>query len=131
VELPENVVALLSRPSPCFIATVMADGSPQLTQTWVDTDGTNVLVNTVQGFVKLRNIQRDPRVALNVADPDAFYRYVAIRGEVVDITTDGATEHIEKLAQRYTGRPYAWYGGKDQVRTLLTIKPTHLTSTGF
>jgi PPOX class probable F420-dependent enzyme len=131
VELPENVIALLRKPSPCFLATIMPDGSPQLTETWVDTDGTNVLVNTVQGFVKLRNIQRDPRVALNVTDPERIERYAAIRGRVVDITTDGAEEHIEKLAQRYLGRPYPWFGGRDQVRTLLTIEPTHLSAVAF
>ncbi len=126
MELPETLLDLLRRPSLCFLATTMPDGSPQLTETWVDTDGSRILVNTVQGFQKLRNIGRDPRVALNVADADQPTTYYAIRGRVVGVTTDGATEHIETLAQRYLGGPYPWYGGRDQVRTIITIEAEHV-----
>jgi PPOX class probable F420-dependent enzyme len=80
VDLPDDLVALLRRPSPCYITTLMPDGSPQMTQTWVDTDGENVLINTVQGFQKDKNVQRDPRVALNVSDPDQPVRYYEVRG---------------------------------------------------
>jgi PPOX class probable F420-dependent enzyme len=128
MELPEELVALLRQPSLCFIATTMPDGSPQLTQTWVDTDGTNILVNTVQGFQKVRNIQRDPRVALNIADADKPFSYYVIRGRVLDVTTDGAREHIEALAQRYLGGPYPWYGGRDQVRLRVTIEAEKISS---
>ena len=61
--LPGELLKLLNRPSPCFIATTMPDGSPQLTQTWVDTDGEHILINTVEGYRKTKNVQRDPRVA--------------------------------------------------------------------
>jgi PPOX class probable F420-dependent enzyme len=130
VELPENLIALLRTPSPCFLATTMPDGSPQLTETWVDTDDTHVLINCVQGSQKHRNIQRDPRVAVNVADRKNFTRYFAVRGRVLDITAEGAVEHIEKLAQRYLGGPYPWYGGRDQVRLLLTIDAQHIHGLG-
>src|SRR3954469_20460440 len=106
----------------------MPDGSPQLTQTWVDTDGSHVLINTVEGFQKVRNMERDPRVAVNVADPDDPSRYFSVRGRVVDITTQGAADHIETLAQRYLGGPYPWFGGRDQVRLLVTIAPERATS---
>jgi PPOX class probable F420-dependent enzyme len=122
MDLPEELLTLLRQPSFCFLATTMPDGSPHLTQTWVDTDGKNVLINTVQGFRKVKNVERDPRVALNVADPANPFRYFAVRGRVVDITTEGGAEHIEELAQRYTGKPYSWYGGRDQVRLVLTIE---------
>ncbi|WHU49943.1 pyridoxamine 5'-phosphate oxidase family protein [Gordonia sp. L191] len=92
----------------------MPDGSPQLTQTWVDTDGEHVLVNTVQGFQKDKNIQRDPRVSINVSDPDNPARYFEIRGRVIGSTTDGGAEHIEALSQKYLGAPYPWFGGCDQ-----------------
>jgi PPOX class probable F420-dependent enzyme len=128
VNLPDRLLDLLRRPSPCFLATLMPDGSPQMTQTWVDTDGRNVLINTVEGHQKVRNIRRDPRVALNVADPDDVSRYFAVRGRVVDVTRDGAVEHIEQLAQRYLGAPYPWYGGRDQIRLLVTIAPEKVTS---
>ena len=119
--LPDALLSLLRAPSPCFVATTMPDGSPQLTQTWVDTDGEHVVINTVEGFQKVLNLRRDPRVSLNVCDPDDLTRYFEVRGRVVDITKEGATEHIEALARRYTGRPYAWYGGRDQVRLVVTI----------
>ena len=128
MNLPEPLLDLLRRPSPCFLATLMPDGSPQMTQTWVDTDGRNILVNTVEGFQKVRNMERDPRVAVNVADPDDPSRYFSVRGRVVDITTQGAADHIETLAQRYLGGPYPWFGGRDQVRLLVTIAPERTTS---
>ena len=121
MDLPEDLIALLHQPSPCFVATVMPDGSPQMTQTWVDTDGEHVIINTVQGFQKLRNVERDPRVAVSVADPANTSRYYEIRGQVVKVTTEGGAEHIEALAQRYLGGPYPWYGGRDQVRVIVTI----------
>ncbi|MFN8470900.1 MAG: PPOX class F420-dependent oxidoreductase [Anaerolineae bacterium] len=123
MKLTEDQVALLRRPSLCYIATTMADGSPQLTQTWVDTDGENVVINTVQGYVKLKNIARDPRVAVAVSDPDEPTRYFQVRGRVVNVTTEGGAKHIEMLAQKYTGQPYAWYGGRGQVRVIVTIAP--------
>jgi PPOX class probable F420-dependent enzyme len=108
----------------------MPDGSPHLTQTWVDTDGTNVVVNTVQGFQKVRNMQRDPRVALNVSDSTNPSRYFAVRGHVTNITAEGGAEHIDKLAQRYLGRPYPWFGGRDQVRLIVTIEADKINTTG-
>jgi PPOX class probable F420-dependent enzyme len=128
VDLPAGLLDLLRQPSPCFVATLMPDGAPQMTQTWVDTDGANILVNTVAGFQKVRNMDRDARVALNVADPAAVSRYYAVRGRVVSITPDGAAEHIERLAQKYLGGPYPWFGGRDQQRLLVTIAAERITS---
>jgi PPOX class probable F420-dependent enzyme len=128
VPLPDALLDLLRRPSPCFLATLMPDGSPQMTQTWVDTDGRHVLVNTVDGHQKVRNMRRDPRVAVNVADPDDPSRYFEVRGRVVEVTEDGAREHIDELSQRYIGRPYPWFGGRDQVRLLVRIVPEKVTS---
>jgi PPOX class probable F420-dependent enzyme len=130
VNLPPELLALLRRPSTCYVATTMPDGSPQLTQTWVDTDGEHILVNTVEGFQKARNVDRDPRVALTVSNPDNPSRYFAVRGQVVKATTDGAADHIETLAQRYIGAPYPWFGGRDQVRLLLTIRADKIRATG-
>lgn len=126
--LPDALLDLLRRPSPCFLSTLMPDGSPQMTQTWVDTDGSDVLINTVRGHQKVRNVERDPRVALNVADPDDPSRYFEVRGRVTAVTEDGAREHIDELSQRYIGRPYPWFGGRDQVRLLVRISPEKVTS---
>jgi len=121
VKLPDGFVAMLRKPSPCFITTLMPDGAPQTTETWVDTDGEHVIINTVQTHLKVKNIARDPRVAVAVCDAADPSRYYAIRGRVVKVTAEGGAEHIEALSQRYTGGPYAWYGGRDQVRVILTI----------
>ena len=126
--LPDALLDLLRRPSPCFLSTLMPDGSPQMTQTWVDTDGHDVLINTVRGHQKVRNVERDPRVALNVADPDDPSRYFEVRGRVTEVTEDGAREHIDELSQRYIGGPYPWFGGRDQVRLLVRISPEKVTS---
>lgn len=130
MKLSEDVIALLRQPSHCYVATVMPDGSPQLTQTWVDTDGEHVVINTVEGYVKLKNMRRDPRVAVAVASPDDPYRYVQIRGHVVSETTEGGAEDIERLSQKYTGEPYAWYGGRDQTRVIVTIEADSVSAVG-
>jgi len=130
VKLSDDVVTLLRKPSLCFLATSMADGSPQVTQTWVDTDGEHVIINTVQTHLKVRNIQRDPRVAVAIADPDDPSRYYQVRGRVVDVTSDGGVEHIEMLSRKYSGAPYPWYGGRDQVRIVLTIEAKSVSGMG-
>jgi len=130
VVLPEALISLLRQPSTCYIATTMPDGSPQLTQTWVDTDGEHILINTVQGYQKVLNLGRDPRVAVTVSDPDNPLRYYSVGGHVVDITANGGAEHIELLSQRYLGAPYQWSrgGGRDQVRLILTVSADRIHS---
>ena len=129
MQLTEPLLALLRAPSICYLATVMPDGSPQLTQTWVDTDGEHIIINTVEGFQKVRNLERDARVALAVSSPDDPTQYLQVRGSVITMTTDGGAEHIEKLSQKYTGGPYRWYGGRDQVRVILTIEARKISGT--
>ena len=126
--LPADLLDLLRRPSLTFIATTMADGSPQLTQVLVDTDGEHVLINSVKTHVKVRNIERDPRVALTISDPGDPSNYWQVRGRVVQATTDGAVDHIEQLSHKYLGTPYPWYGGRDQVRVLLVIGAEHVSA---
>ncbi|MEO5940908.1 MAG: PPOX class F420-dependent oxidoreductase [Candidatus Limnocylindrales bacterium] len=128
MDLPAELLGLLRKPSLAFIATTMPDGSPQLTQVWVDTDGKHVVVNSVRTHVKVRNIERDPRVAITVADSDDPSSYYQVRGRVIETTTDGAVEHIEMLAHKYLGTPYPWYGGRDQVRVMLVIDPEHVSA---
>jgi PPOX class probable F420-dependent enzyme len=128
MKLSGELVTLLEGPALCYIATTMPAGSPQLTQTWVDTDGELVIINSVLTHQKVRNIQRDPRVAVAVSDaanPGFFFQ---IRGTVLDTVTDGAVEHIEKLSQKYTGGPYPWFGGRDQTRVMLIIEAQHIST---
>jgi len=113
-DLPPALVEVLRERALCFVTTLMPDGSPQVTETWADTDGEHVVINTVTTHQKTRNVARDPRVAVAIADPQAPARYWAVRGRVVETTTDGAREHIDALSQRYLGRPYPGFGSGAQ-----------------
>ena len=103
IPLPQELLELLRRPSPCFIATLMPDGSPQLTQTWVTTDGEHIVINTPDWTQKVKNVARDARVAVNVVDPDDISRYFAVRGRVISTTTEGGAESIDAISQKYLG----------------------------
>jgi PPOX class probable F420-dependent enzyme len=96
----------------------------------VDTDGQHIVINTVAGYHKVRNIERDPRVAVSVSDPADPTRYISVRGRVSAITTEGAVDHIEALARKYLGGPYPWYAGKDQTRVTMTITIDRLHAMG-
>lgn len=123
VELSAELQQLLQKRVLCFFATVMPDGSPQMTQTWIDTDGAYILINTVDGHQKHRNVQRDPRVVISVVDPAHWEHATSIRGRVVEITKEGADLHFKKLIQRNMGDAEYRYGKPGQVRVLLKIAP--------
>lgn len=106
-----------------FLATTMPDGSPQVTPVWFDNDGEHILINTNEGRVKDKNMKVRPKVAMTIQDPSTPYRYLQVRGEVVEITREGADEHINKLALRYDNKPWTYREG--QKRIIFKIKPTH------
>jgi len=122
---PKDFLDLLKPDSKAllYLATVMPDGSPQVTPVWFDTDGEYILVNTNEGRVKDKNMKARPHVALNIQDPNDPYRYLGIRGEVVSHTTEGADEHINKLSIRYDNKP--WTYRPEQRRIIYRIKPNH------
>src|SRR3954452_12317814 len=91
-----GLLQLLREPAYCQIATLMPDGSPQITQVWVDTDGEHILINTAEGRQKERNVRRDPRVAVNVVDPANAWRIAMVRGRVAEVTTAGADQLIDQ-----------------------------------
>jgi len=126
----QPLLDLLRRPSPCFLATLMPDGSPQMTQTWVDTDGRHVLVNTVDGHQKVRNMRRDPRVSMALIDPDNPYRYLQLQGRVVEITEEGADRHIDKMAKKYLGQDKYPFRQPGEVRVLYKIEPDRVSTIG-
>ena len=123
-----NQLELLSEPHVAQFVTLMDDGSPQISPVWIDTDGSNLLINTATGRLKTNNIERDSRVAVAVFDPqDPYSRVVNVTGIVTDITTSGAIEHINKLSQKYTGQAtYQGHNNKEE-RLFVTIKPTRIT----
>ena len=120
--LPDDLLRVLQDKAICFVTTLMPDGSPQISQTWAGTDGDHVLINTVETHQKTRNVRRDPRIAIGIADPAVPARYWALRGSVVAATTDGARENIDELSQKYLGRPYPGFGGGTQQRVVLTVQ---------
>jgi PPOX class probable F420-dependent enzyme len=107
-----------------FLATAMPDGSPQVTPVWFNTEGEYILINTVKGRVKHRNIIANPQVALAIPDPQDTYRYVQIRGRVVEMVTEGGMEHIQKLAVIYTGK--AWDFPPNQERVICKVLPERI-----
>src|SRR5215471_6834820 len=104
-------------------ATLMPDGSPNVSPVWCDYDGKHVVINYAKGRVKDRNMRRDPRVGLDIQDPDNPYRHVSIRGRVVQITEDGADAHIDKLTKKYINQDRYPYRGPGEVRVIYKIEP--------
>jgi PPOX class probable F420-dependent enzyme len=107
--IPEKFLDLFKDETRAFLylATTMPDGSPQVTPVWFDADDTHILINTARDRVKEKNMGARPNVAICIQDPANPYRYLQVRGQVVEITEDGADEHIDRLAVKYTGKKYA------------------------
>ncbi len=124
--LSEGVKKLFLAPNFAHLATLMADGSPQVTPVWVDIDGDRILVNTAEGRVKPRNVRKDARVAISVHKQDNPYSSAFIRGRVVEITHEGAEEHIHKMAKKYMGQDRYPYLQPGDQRVILVIEPEHV-----
>jgi PPOX class probable F420-dependent enzyme len=129
-QLPEKYADLFKKKAFANLSTLMQDGSPQVTPVWVDYDGRYVRFNSALGRVKDKNIRRDPRVSLAIQDPENPYRYVEIRGKVVEITQNGADDHINSLSQKYLGNPVYPYRQPGEVRVLYKIEPQKISSMG-
>jgi PPOX class probable F420-dependent enzyme len=128
--IPKEFADLLEKPAFANLATLMPDGSPQVTPVWVDRDGDFVRVNSAKGRIKDRNMRRDPRVALAIADPANPYRYLQIRGRVVDITELGADQHIDKLTMKYLGKEKYPFRSASEVRVIYKIAPEKVNTMG-
>ena len=130
VPLPDDAKKLIEAKNMAHVVTLMRDGSPQVTPVWVEHDGSHVLINTAEGREKVRNLRRDPRVALSIADQDDPYSYVQIRGKVVEITKAGAWEQITALARKYHGATAAFPDGDRDKRLTIRIEPEHVSVHG-
>jgi PPOX class probable F420-dependent enzyme len=128
--IPDNFKDLFQKPAFANLATIMPDGSPQVTPVWCDFDGKDILVNTAQGRQKDKNVRRDPHVSLAISDPQNPYRYLEVRGKVVDITENGASAHIDKMAKKYLGKDKYPYAQPGEVRVILKIEPEHFSHAG-
>jgi PPOX class probable F420-dependent enzyme len=105
------------------LATIMPDGSPQVTPVWFDYSGGMIRVNTAKGRVKARNLKEGAAVALSIMDPDNPYRYIQIRGRVKRLTEQGAGEHIDALAKKYLGKDKYPFAQPGEVRIMYEIEP--------
>jgi PPOX class probable F420-dependent enzyme len=128
--IPHEYLDLFQKKAFANFATLMPDGSPQVTPVWVDFDGTHVIVNSARGRQKEKNLQKNSRVALSILDPDNPYRYLEIRGKVDAITEEGADDHIDKMAKKYMGKDKYPYRRPDEVRVLFKILPSKTTQMG-
>jgi PPOX class probable F420-dependent enzyme len=128
--LPEEFLDLFKDETKAFayLATIQKDGSPQLTPVWFNMQSEYILINSAKGRVKDRNMRRDPRVAMVITDPKNPYRYIQIRGKVVEMTTVGAREHIDLLAKKYTGSDKYTSFTPDETRVMYKILPENFHS---
>ncbi len=129
-KIPEAFKDILSKRTFAHLATLMPDGSPQVTPVWWDLDGAHIRINSAKGRLKDKNMRREKRVALSIQDPDNAYRYVAIRGEVVEITEHGADAHIDALAKKYLDKDRYPFRAPGEVRVIYKIRPGKISTSG-
>jgi PPOX class probable F420-dependent enzyme len=131
VDIPAPYLDLLQQKKVIAnLATVMPDGSPQVTPVWFDYEGGIVRVNSAKGRVKSRNMTEGARVALSLVDPDNPYRYIQIRGRVARVAEQGAATHIDSLTQKYLGKDKYPYSQPGEVRVIFEIEPTSTQANG-
>ena len=128
--IPEKYLDLFDKKAFANLATVMPDGTPQVTPVWVDYDGAHVLINSARGRQKDKNMERNPSVALSILDPDNPYRYLEVRGRVDEITQEGADEHIDKMAKKYLGEDKYPFRQPGEVRVIYKITPERSSHMG-
>ena len=128
--IPEKYRDLFNKKAFASLGTLMPDGSPQVTPVWCDVEDDLVIINSAKGRQKDRNLRRDPRVSLAIIDPDNPYRYLELRGRVVEITEQGAAAHIDKMAKKYLGVDKYPYKNPNEIRVIYKIQPDHATMMG-
>lgn len=128
--IPEKYRDLFIKRAFASLATLMPDGQPQVTPVWCDLEDDLVVFNSAKGRQKDKNVRRDPRVAMAIIDPDNPYRYLEIRGRVVEITEQGADAHIDKMAKKYLGVDKYPYRQEGEERVIYKIQPEHCNMMG-
>jgi PPOX class probable F420-dependent enzyme len=128
--IPDKYLDLFQKRAFANLATLMPDGTPQVTPVWVDWDGTHVLINSARGRQKDKNMQQNAAVSMSILDPDNPYRYLEVRGRVAEITEAGADDHIDKLAKKYMGKDKYPYRRPGEQRVIYKIAPTRTTQMG-
>jgi len=126
--IPDSHLDLFTKKAFAHLVTLMPSGQPQVTPVWVDYDGRHVLINTAEGRQKDKNLQRDPRVAFSMLDPDNPYKYLEVRGRVAERSHNGADQHIDAMAKKYLGKEKYPFRRPNEVRVIYRIEPEHVTS---
>ena len=129
-KIPEPFKDLFAKVAYANLATVMPDGSPQVTPVWFDYDGECLRINSAKGRIKDKNMRRNKRVAVSIQDPDNAYRYLAVRGNVEEITEEGADAHIDSLAKKYLDKDKYPFRGPGEVRVIYRIRPEKVSTMG-
>jgi PPOX class probable F420-dependent enzyme len=128
--IPESHYSLLDSTSLASVATTGPNGEPQVTPVWFDWDGEHILFSQTMTRQKVRNLEKDPRVALSLVDPENPYRYLEIRGRMVEVRPDPDLAFINKMAKKYLGKDvYPWHRPGDE-RVVVVIQPEHTTQMG-
>ena len=127
VKLTQAQRKLIEDKNLAHVATLIKDGSPQVTPVWVDCDDDYILINTAEGRQKPRNLARDPRIALSIAAQDDRQMYMEVRGRVVEITREGALEHISKLGRKYMRSRLRLPEAPGEVRVIVRIEPDYVS----
>ena len=131
VSIPESYLDLLQQKKAfAALATMMPDGTPQVTPVWFDYADGKLRVNTAKGRVKARNLKPGAAVALAIIDPDNPYRYLQIRGRVASTSEDGADAHIDQLAKKYLGKDSYPFRQPGEVRIMYEIEPRSVSGMG-
>jgi PPOX class probable F420-dependent enzyme len=129
--IPDNYLDLVQQKKAfANLATLMPDGSPQVTPVWLDYQDGVIRVNTAKGRTKARNMTEGARVALAIMDPDNPYRHIQVRGRVRRVTEEGANSHIDSLAKKYLGKDKYPYSQPGDVRLLVEIEPMSVSVMG-
>ena len=130
VTIPERYRDLFTKQAFAHLATLMPDGSPQVTPVWCDYDGIHIRINTAKGRIKDKNMRRNKKVALSISDPENPYRHLAVRGVVEEVTEQGADAHIDLLAKKYLGKDKYPFRQPGEVRVLYKIRPEKVATMG-
>jgi PPOX class probable F420-dependent enzyme len=122
--IPSQFLDLFQKKAFASLATVMPDGTAQVTPVWVDYDGGRVIVNSARGRRKDKNMKVGASVALAIMDPDNPYRHLQVRGRVSEVTEQGADAHIDRMAKKYLGKDKYPFRQPGEVRVIYRITPT-------
>ncbi len=131
MKLQPEIRALLSRPNFAHLSTLMPDGSPNNSPVWIDVQGDHILISSEESSLKVRNLRRDPRVAISVLDFHDPYEEVQMRGRVVDIRDDSSLQHLNHVSHKYIGQDYPDRGLQGVLVLVIEVDKAHYSKLPF